>query len=83
MCRYAEWFQCECDYVVSQDCYNRNNSTRSRHHNTANAQRLQDMFYPKLSKQTSEAWCVGNQIEYHKLQYLKMSDSAHSWISLC
>ncbi len=24
--------------------------------------------------------CVRNQIEYHKLQYLRMSDSAHIWI---
>ncbi len=58
----------------------RKNNTRSRQHNTANAQRLQDMFYPLLNKQTGEAWCVGNEVEYHKLQYLKMSDSAHIWI---
>ncbi len=30
-----------------------------------------------LNEQTGEAWCVGNCIEYHKLQYIKMSDSAH------
>ncbi len=35
------------------------------------------MFYPLLNKQTGEAQCVENQVEYHKLQYLKMSDSAH------
>ncbi len=43
VCRYAEKNQCECDFVIYQDCYNKNNNTRSRQHNTANAQRLQDI----------------------------------------
>ncbi len=60
VCRYAEWYQCECDFVVCQDCYNKNNSTRSRQHNTVIAQKLQDMFYQLLNKQTREAHCVGN-----------------------
>ncbi len=38
------------------------------------------MFNPLLNERTGEAQCVGNRIEYHKLQYLKMSDSAHIWI---
>ena len=38
------------------------------------------MFYPSLNEHTGEARCVENQVEYHKLQYLKMSDSAHIWI---
>ncbi len=38
------------------------------------------MFNPLLNEQTGEARCVGNRVEYHKLQYLKMSDSAHIWI---
>ncbi len=33
-----------------------------------------------MNELTGEARCVGNQVEYHKLQYLKMSDSAHIWI---
>ncbi len=32
-------------------------------------------------KQTDcEVQCVGNQVEYHNLQYLKVPDSAHIWI---
>ncbi len=38
------------------------------------------MFNPLLNEQTVQARCVGNQVEYHKLQYLNMSDSAHIWI---
>ncbi len=38
------------------------------------------MFYPSLNQHTGEARCVGNPVEYHKLQYLNMSDSAHIWI---
>ncbi len=48
--------------------------------NTVNAQKLQDMFYPLLNKYTGKAQCVENSVEYHNLQYLKMSDSAHIWI---
>ncbi len=40
------------------------------------------MFNPLLNEQTGEAQCVGNRLEYHKLQYLKMSDSSHIWIPL-
>ncbi len=80
VCRYAEQFECECDFVICQDCYNKNNNTRSRRYNTTNAQKLHNMFNPLLNEQTGEARCVGNQVEYHKLQYLKMSDSAHIWI---
>ncbi len=80
VCRYAERFECECDFLICQYCYNKNNNTRSRRHNTTNAQKLQDMFNPLLNEQTGEARCVGNRVEYHKLQYLKMSDSAHIWI---
>ncbi len=42
-----------------------------------NEQRLQDMFYPLFNKHIGEARCVENPLEYHKLQYLNMSDSAH------
>jgi len=80
VCRYAERFECECDFVICQDCYNKNNNTRSRRHNTTNAQKLHDMFNPLLNEQTGEARCVGNRVEYHKLQFLKMSNSAHIWI---
>ncbi len=80
VCKYAERFECACDFVICQDCYNKNNNTRSRRHNTANAHKLQDMFNPLLNEHTGEARCVGNQVEYHKLQYLKMSDSAHIWV---
>ncbi len=45
-----------------------------------NAQKLHDMFNPPLNEQTGEGRCVENPVEYHKLQYLKMSDSAHAWI---
>ncbi len=38
------------------------------------------MFNPLINKRTGEAQCVGYCIEYHKLQYLKMSDSVHIWI---
>ncbi len=41
------------------------------------SQKLQKMFYPLLNEQTGEAQCVGNQVEYHKLQYFKISVSAH------
>ncbi len=80
VCRYAERFECECDFVICQDCYNKNNNTRSRQHNTSNASKLHNMFNPLLNEQTGEVWCVGNQVEYHKLQYLKLSDSAQIWI---
>ncbi len=46
LCRYAEQYQWESDFVVCQDCYYKNNSTRLRQHNTVNAHKLQDMFYP-------------------------------------
>jgi hypothetical protein len=38
------------------------------------------MFNPPLNEHTGEGRCVENPIEYHKLQYLKMSDSVHIWI---
>lgn len=38
------------------------------------------MFNPLINEHTGEARCVENPIEYHKLQYLNMSDSAHIWI---
>ncbi len=38
------------------------------------------MLYQILNEYTGETRCVGNPVEYHKLQYLKMSDSAHIWI---
>ncbi len=79
--RYAEQFKCECDFVICQDCYNKNNNTRSRRNNTTNAQKLHNMFNPLLNEQNGEVQYVGNQVECHKLQYLKMSDSAHIWIS--
>ncbi len=60
VCRYAERFECECDFVICQDCYNKNNNTRSRQHNTTNAQKLHNMFNPLLNEQTGEAQCVGN-----------------------
>ncbi len=80
VCRYAKRFQCECDFVICQDCCNKNNNTRSTQNNTANAQRLHDMINPLLNRRTDEAQCVENCIEYHKLQHLEISDSAHIWI---
>ncbi len=80
MCRYAEQYHCVCDFVVCQDCYDKNNNSRSRQCNTAHVQKPQVLFYWLLNEQTSEAQCVGNWVEYHKLQYLKISDSAHIWI---
>ncbi len=43
-------------------------------------QKLNDMFTPLLHENTGEMQCVKNPLEYHKLQYLKISDSAHIWI---
>ncbi len=80
VCRYAEWYQCACDFVICENCYNKHNSTRSRQNNNVNAQRLQDMFNLLFYKHTGEARCVENPLEYHKLQYLNISDSAHIWI---
>ncbi len=40
------------------------------------------MFSPLINQHTGEVLCVKNQLEYHKLQYLNMSDSAHIWIPL-
>ncbi len=60
VCRYAEQFQCECDFVMCHNCYNQNNNTRTRQNNTANAQMIQDMFNPLLNKQTGEVGCVVN-----------------------
>ena len=37
------------------------------------------MFNPLYNEHTSEARCEENPVEYHKIQYLKMSDSAHLW----
>ncbi len=80
VCRYAEQYQCARDFVICKNCYNKHNSTRSRRNNNVKAQRLQDMFSPLLNKHTGEARCVENPLEYHKLQYLNMTDSAHIWI---
>ncbi len=38
------------------------------------------MLIPLLNKHTGEAQCVDDPVEYHKMQYLKMSDSTHIWI---
>ncbi len=80
VCRYAERYQCACDFVICENCYNKHNSTRSRQNHNANAHKLDDMFNPLFNEHTGEARCVENPIEYHKLQYLNMSDSAHIWI---
>ena len=79
-CRYAERYQCACDFVICENCYNKTNNTKSQQSNSVNAQKLHDMFNPPLNEHTGEGRCVENPIEYHKLQYLKMSDSAHIWI---
>ena len=60
VCRYAERFERECHFVICQDCYNKNNNTRSRWHKTTNAQKLHNMFNPLLNEETGEARCVGN-----------------------
>ncbi len=78
--RYKERYHCACDFVICEKCYTKHNSTRSSQNNNVNAQRLKDMFYQLLNKLTGEARCVENPLEYHKLQYLNMSDSAHIWI---
>ncbi len=70
VCGYAEWYQCACDFVIYENCYNKNTSKKSRQNNNVNAQRLNDMFYPSLSKHTGEVCCVENPLECHKLQYL-------------
>lgn len=80
VCRYAERYQCACDFVICENCYNKTNNKKSRRSNSVNAQKLHDMFNPPLNEQTGEGRCVENPVEYHKLQYLKMSDSAHAWI---
>ncbi len=80
VCRYTEWYQCACDFVICENCYNKHNSTRSRQNNNMNTQWLQDMFSPLSNEHTGEVWCAENPLEYHKLQYLNMSDSAHIWI---
>ncbi len=79
-CRYAERYQCVYDYVICEHCYNNNNQGRSWQSNSINAQKLNDMINPFFNEHTGEAWCVDNPVEYHKVQYLNMSDSAHIWI---
>ncbi len=80
MCRYAERYQCACEFVGCQD-YNNKNNTRSRQLNTVIAQRLQNMFNQLLKEHTFEVQCVVNPLVYHKLEYLNMSNFAHIWIS--
>ena len=80
VCRYAERYNCACDYVICETCYNKNNPSRSRRCANINEQKLYDMFYPLLNEHTGEARCVEDPEEYHKIQYLNMSDSAHIWI---
>ncbi len=41
-----------------------------------------DMNYPLLNDHTREVQCLENLVEYHKLQYVEMSDSAYIWIPL-
>ncbi len=68
MFRYAEGHQFASDFVICQNYYNKNNSTKWQQDDSVNAQRLQDMFYPLMNKHTGEARCVENPVEYHKLQ---------------
>ncbi len=82
VCRYIEQYQCACNFVICENYYNKTISTRSRHNINANTQKLNDMFNPSLNKHTSESQCVENPLEYLKLQYVKMSDSAPIWIPL-
>ncbi len=77
MCRFAEWYQCACDFVICENYYNKYISTRSRCNNNTNPQKLNDMFNTSLNKHTGEVQCVENLLECHKFQYLKMYDSAH------
>ena len=80
VCRYAERYQCECDYVICETCYNKSNEARTRRRTISNTKKLHDMFNPLLNEHTGEARCLEDPVEYHKMQYLKMSDSAHIWI---
>ncbi len=80
VCRYAERYDCACDIVICETCYNKNNKTRLKHSTNINTQKLHDMFYPLFNEHTGETWCVENPVEYHKIQYLKKSDSAYIWI---
>ncbi len=38
------------------------------------------MFTPLFNGHTNEARCVESPLEYHKLQFLNVSNSAHIWI---
>ncbi len=80
VCKYAERYRCACNFVICANFYNKTNNMKSQCSNSVNAQKLHDMYKPPLNEQTREGWCVENPVEYHKLQYLKMSDSVHIWI---
>ncbi len=80
VCRHAEQYQRAYDFITCQDYCNKNNKSRSQHNNNVNAQTQHSMFSPLLNEHTGKVQCVENDIEYHKLQYLKMSDSTHIWI---
>ncbi len=28
VCRYAEWYQCACDFVICENCYNKNTGNK-------------------------------------------------------
>ncbi len=62
VCRYAEWYQCACDFVIYQDFYNMNKNTRSWHNNNVNAHKGHHMFSPLLNEHTGEVWHVENSI---------------------
>ncbi len=79
MCRHAGRYQYAYDFVICENCYNKNTSKKSKENNNSNAQKQQDMFTPLINEHTGEAWCVENPLEYHTLQYLKMLDFAHIW----
>ncbi len=52
VCRYAEQFECEYDFVIRQDCYNKNINSRSWCNNNVNAQKQHNMFNPLLNEHT-------------------------------
>ncbi len=76
----AERYNCTCDYVICETCCNKHDKTRLQHSTNINTQKQHDMFNPTLNEHTGEAQCVENPVEYHKIQYLNMSDFAHIWI---
>ncbi len=57
VCRYSKQYQCACDIVMCENCYNKNNNTMSQHVNSVICSKQHDMLNTLFNDNSDKAHC--------------------------